>query len=143
MRCGPRYRARPKTCGGFSMGVAGRLSLAAILVLATVAGAEAKGGKAGHRQAKAAAAQTPAAKTGIPDGDWRTINRDAPATRFSPLSQINRTNVSSLAPAWSYPLKGFNTAVPLVVDGVMYFPIANRVVALDADTGKEIWVHTE
>jgi glucose dehydrogenase len=118
------------------MGVAGKVSLAAILVLATVAGAQAKGGR--PRQAKA-----DVAKTSIPDGDWRTINRDAAATRFSPLSQIDRTNVARLAPAWSYPLKGFNTAVPLVVGGVMYFPIANRVVALDADTGKEIWVHTE
>ena len=79
------------------------------------------------------------AHTAIPDGDWRTINRDAAATRFSPLHQINRTNVSKLALAWSYPMKSYNTAVPLVIAGTMYFPAGNRIVALDADTGKEIW----
>src|SRR4051812_18820521 len=109
-----------------SMGVAGKAGLAAILVLATVASAEARGHKARQGSGKAPAA----AKTAIPDGDWRTINRDAASTRFSPLSQIDKSNVSRLAPAWSYPLKGFNTAVPLVINGVMYFPVANRVVAL-------------
>ena len=38
-------------------------------------------------------------------GDWRTINRDLAATRFSPLDQINKSNVSQLAPKWSYPMK--------------------------------------
>ena len=42
----------------------------------------------------------------IPDGDWRTINRDLPATRYSPLDQINRSNVAQLKVAWSYPLRG-------------------------------------
>jgi outer membrane protein assembly factor BamB len=32
-------------------------------------------------------------------------------------------------------------ATPIVVNGVMYFPAGNQVVALDADTGKEIWLH--
>lgn len=79
------------------------------------------------------------ARTAIPDGDWRTINRDTAATRYSPLHQINRTNVSKLALAWSYPLKSYNTAVPLVIAGTMYFPAGNRIVAVDSDTGKEIW----
>lgn len=119
------------------MNVAGKAGLAAILALATAAGAEAKVQKARSHKAPAAT------KASIPDGDWRTINRDLASTRFSPLQQINRSNVSKLAPAWSYPLKGFNNAVPLVIGGTMYLPAGNRVVALDADTGKEIWVHTE
>ena len=77
----------------------------------------------------------------MPDGDWRTINRDLAATRFSPLDQINRSNVNRLQQAWTYPLRAFNTAVPVVVNGVMYLPAQNRVVALDAATGAEIWVH--
>ena len=81
------------------------------------------------------------ARDAIPDGDWRTINRDLAATRYSPLDEINRTNVSALKVAWSYPLRGYNTAVPLAVAGILYFPAGNRIVALDADTGKEIWVH--
>jgi quinoprotein glucose dehydrogenase len=78
----------------------------------------------------------------MPDGDWRTINRDLAATRFSPLDQIDRTNVTRLQEAWSYPLRSFNTAVPVVVDSTMYFPAANRVVALDAESGAEKWVYT-
>jgi quinoprotein glucose dehydrogenase len=82
------------------------------------------------------------AQKAMPDGDWRTLNRDLAATRFSPLADINRSNVTQLKPAWTYALKGNNTATPLVIDSTMYFPIGNRVVALDADTGQEKWVFT-
>src|SRR5205085_2272665 len=44
--------------------------------------------------------------------------------------------------AWSYSLRGNNTATPLVIDSTMYFPVGNRVIALDADTGTEKWVYT-
>ena len=81
------------------------------------------------------------AQESIPAGDWRTINRDLAATRYSPLNDINRDNVARLHQAWTYPLRAFNTAVPVVVDGVMYMPAQNRVLALDAATGAEIWVH--
>ncbi len=76
-----------------------------------------------------------------PEGDWRTINRDLAATRYSPLSDINRSNVTELEEVWRLPLRAFNTAVPLVIDGVMYLPAQNRVLALEAATGEEIWVH--
>jgi quinoprotein glucose dehydrogenase len=105
------------------MHTAGKTGLAALVAVAAVTGAQ--------------------AKVSIPDGDWRTINRDLAATRYSPLKQIDRANVSKLTTAWSYPMRGNNTASPLVIAGVMYLPAANRVVALDADTGKEIWVHAE
>ncbi|AKH42203.1 quinoprotein glucose dehydrogenase [Altererythrobacter atlanticus] len=75
----------------------------------------------------------------VADGDWQTINRDAASTRYSPLADINRANVNQLQEAWSYPLRGFNTATPLVVGGTMYMPAGSRVVALDADSGEEIW----
>jgi len=81
------------------------------------------------------------APVAIPDGDWATINRDLAATRYSPLADINRSNVATLQTAWSYPMQAFNNAVPLVVGGVMYFPAQSRIVALDASTGAEIWVH--
>ncbi|WAT18913.1 PQQ-binding-like beta-propeller repeat protein [Aurantiacibacter sp. MUD11] len=78
----------------------------------------------------------------MPDGDWQTIHRDLASTRFSPLADINRANVGSLQQAWAYPYRAFNNAVPLVIDGIMYFPAQNRIVALDAATGEEVWVHT-
>ena len=77
----------------------------------------------------------------MPDGDWQTINRDLAATRYSPLDQIDGSNVGDLKQAWSYSLRAFNTAVPLVVDGTMYITAQARVVALDAATGEEVWVH--
>ena len=89
-----------------------------------------------------AASSTAIAQTSIPDGDWRTINRDLAATRYSPLADVNRTNVTELTPSWEYALRSFNTAVPVVVEGTMYFPAGNRIVALDADSGQERWVYT-
>ncbi len=78
--------------------------------------------------------------------DWPTFNHDLAGTRYSPLTQINTKNVAKLTVAWSYHLRGEDGApgayggnTPIVVDGVMYLPAGNRVVALEADTGKEIW----
>ena len=115
--------------------VAGSVGLAALSALAMAAGAEARI----HHHGTAAARP----KASIPDGDWRTINRDLASTRYSPLKDINRANVTKLAVAWSYAMHGYNTAPPLVIGGVMVFPAGNRIVAVDSDTGKEVWVHTE
>src|SRR5579871_4381522 len=77
--------------------------------------------------------------------DWPMFNRDLAGTRFSPLKQINARNVGKLKEAWSYPLHeegagGFGSEVtPIVVGGVMYMPVANRIVALEPETGKELW----
>jgi quinoprotein glucose dehydrogenase len=78
--------------------------------------------------------------------DWPSYNRDLAGTRFSPLRQISPTNVDELRQAWSYPLGSAAGAglegselTPLVVDGVLYATAADRVVALRADTGAEVW----
>lgn len=88
------------------------------------------------------------------NADWPMYNRDLAGTRFSPLSQIDAANVSRLTKAWSYQLQPatgniqpapalasevFQEVTPIVVNGVMYLPSGNRVVALEPDTGKEIW----
>jgi quinoprotein glucose dehydrogenase len=70
-----------------------------------------------------------------------TINRDLAANRYSPLDQINTGNVARLAEAWTFRMGGGATSVPLAVGGVMYVSSGNRVVALDGDTGAEIWAH--
>ena len=82
-------------------------------------------------------------------GDWPMYRRDPAGTGFSPLDRITAANVAGLAPAWTYPLaavdeaaRGPNSqATPIVVGGVMYLPAADRVVALDAATGREMWRH--
>ena len=59
---------------------------------------------------------------------------------ISALDQINKSNVSRLDVAWTYPVNGNITFNPIVVDGVMYVQgTGNAIVALDAATGKEIW----
>ena len=75
-------------------------------------------------------------------GDWHNINRDSGATRFSPLNQITSGNVARLAQAWTFPMTGGGSSVPLVVNGVMFVSSGRRVVAIDGDTGKEVWEFT-
>jgi quinoprotein glucose dehydrogenase len=78
--------------------------------------------------------------------DWPSYNRDAAATRYSPLKEITPTNVDELRQAWSYALGGSSDAdaggaelTPLVIGGVLYATAADRVVALRAHSGEEIW----
>jgi glucose dehydrogenase len=72
------------------------------------------------------------------DGDWPRYTGDLAGTRFSKLKQINTTNVATLKQAWTFPSVG-GQETPIVVDGVMYLSTASGAVAVDADTGKEIW----
>jgi quinoprotein glucose dehydrogenase len=81
-----------------------------------------------------------------PAADWPTFNRDLAGTRFSPLSQINTKNVDKLTLAWSYRAAGIGgkappQATPLVIQGVMYVPTGNGVVALEPETGKTLWTY--
>src|SRR5580658_83917 len=76
-------------------------------------------------------------------GDWPNYGRDAGGTKYSPLNQITPSNVGKLAVAWIYHTgdpAGTWEETPLVIDHVMYFASQkNRTIALDADTGKELW----
>ena len=75
-------------------------------------------------------------------GQWLTSGRDAGMTHFSPLTLIERDNVSKVGFAWEYQT-GTNRgmqATPIVVDGVMYTSgVAGRVYALDATNGNLLW----
>jgi len=94
--------------------------------------------------ASQAAAQQPAS-------DWRTYGRDAGGSRYSPLTQITRANVTALEPAWTFHTGEVNVATkngrdpaleatPLVIDGTMYLSTPlGRVYALDAATGAMKW----
>src|SRR5262249_49421761 len=92
--------------------------------------------------------------------EWPTYGHDSGGMRFSPLAQITTANVGRLRVAWVYHLKpedyvaqagrgrGAGTtfaaseATSLVVGGLMYISSPyGRVVALDATTGKEVWVY--
>jgi PQQ-dependent dehydrogenase (methanol/ethanol family) len=82
-----------------------------------------------------AGAMANAASPGTNDGDWPMPGRDYAATRFSPLTDINASNVATLRPAFTFStgvLRG-HEAAPIVVNGTMYIvtPYPNIVYALD------------
>jgi quinoprotein glucose dehydrogenase len=76
--------------------------------------------------------------------DW-SINGGEGNQRYSPLTQVTRDNVKTLQPAWTYDSKDAFTASemqsnPVVVDGVLYATTPTmKVVAVDAESGAEIW----
>ena len=75
---------------------------------------------------------------------WTEYLGGADSSQYSSLNQINKSNVNQLEIAWTYPTgDGRNYLFnPIVIDGVMYVLAKNNsIVALDAATGKEIWVH--
>jgi quinoprotein glucose dehydrogenase len=76
-------------------------------------------------------------------GAWRTTGGDAGNTRYSSLSEINRSNVNELRVAWIYHTGDGASqiqATPIVIDGVLYTTTpALAAVALRADNGTEIW----
>jgi glucose dehydrogenase len=74
---------------------------------------------------------------------WSQYLGGADSSQYSSLKQINKSNVKQLEVAWTYPTgPGTFLFDPIVVDGVMYIEAQrNSIVALDAATGKEIWVH--
>src|SRR3984885_1478204 len=85
------------------------------------------------------------------DGNWAFYGGDAGGSRYSPLDQINKTNVTELKPAWELhtgdvsdgsdgrPKSEFE-ATPIVAGGTMFVSTPfNRVLALDPETGKEKW----
>jgi PQQ-dependent dehydrogenase (methanol/ethanol family) len=73
-------------------------------------------------------------------GDWLTYNGNDSANRYSPLKQIDTSNVSSLKLKWIFSIQYFGLeATPLAADGVLYVTGPNQVFALDALTGSSLW----
>ncbi|HEX3867380.1 MAG TPA: pyrroloquinoline quinone-dependent dehydrogenase [Gemmatimonadaceae bacterium] len=84
-------------------------------------------------------------------GDWTAYGRDALGSRYSPLAQITRDNVSRLAVAWTYRTGEIDEttrkpakleATPLMVDGTLFLSTPfGRAVALDPETGAARWTY--
>jgi glucose dehydrogenase len=75
---------------------------------------------------------------------WKDYGGGADNSHYVDLKQIDKSNVSQLEVAWVYPTGDNRSYVfnPIVVDNVMYVMARNSsLVALDAATGKEIWIH--
>ena len=75
---------------------------------------------------------------------WTEYAGGADSSHFVALTQINRSNVDRLQVAWTYPTGDGRSYLfnPIVIDGVIYVQARNSsLVALNAATGKEIWIH--
>src|SRR5262245_827184 len=86
-------------------------------------------------------------------GDGPTWGNGPGGTRHSPLAQIDRANVGRLRVAWTYRTgedegrgpaseRVAFEATPILVDGTLYLSTPfGRVIALDPETGSELWTH--
>jgi len=82
---------------------------------------------------------------------WPYYGGDPGGSKYSPLDQINRTNVARLQVAWTFhtgdlsdgttlPTRSAFECTPLVIDGVLYLTTPfGRLIALEAETGKQLW----
>ncbi|QLL12226.1 glucose/quinate/shikimate family membrane-bound PQQ-dependent dehydrogenase [Pseudomonas chlororaphis] len=95
-------------------------------------------------------ADTTSAAPTMPEGDWQAYGRTEFGDRYSPLTQITPANIGKLQEAWRIrtgdmptakdPVEITNQNTPLKVNGMLYACTAHsQVLALDPDTGKEIW----
>ena len=78
------------------------------------------------------------------DGDWLSYRRTYDVFGFSPLDQINRTNVQDLRLVWAYSMRDNSRWVPtpIVANGLMYVAEGSgRVVAFDVVSGDVAWIH--
>jgi quinoprotein glucose dehydrogenase len=74
--------------------------------------------------------------------DWPIYLGDKERSHYSPLTQINRSNVAQVKVAWTYETgdKGEYQANNLIIGGTLYTASPTRkVIALDAATGRELW----
>jgi glucose dehydrogenase len=87
--------------------------------------------------------------TSVYEGDWPDYNGNMAAQRYSPLDQINASNVSTLRQAWSFSTEKFgpspefnNTSTPLEIDGILYATMGatRNVAAIDGTTGQLLWM---
>ena len=92
----------------------------------------------------ATASAIPLGQSGAADNDdkwWRDYAGGPDSSRYFPSKTINKKNVGTLTVAWTYPF-GETLFNPIVARGVIYGRGRNgSIVALDARTGTEIWIH--
>ena len=95
---------------------------------------------------------TPRPTTPTQETAWPSYASDAAATKFSPLTLINKSNAPHLKLAWQWdsidnPIiksqcldTAYYEATPIMVNSVLYTSTSlNQVVALDPKTGKKLW----
>ena len=87
--------------------------------------------------------------TSVNEGDWPVYHGNEFAQRYSPLDQINASNVGTLQKAWNFSTEKFgpptdftNPSTPLEIDGILYADVGStrNIIALDATSGQLLWM---
>ena len=87
---------------------------------------------------------SPQTSSPVRSTSWRDYGGSPDSSKFVALEQIDKSNVGKLTVAWTYPAGDtLNYQMnPIIVDNVMYVLAKNNsLVALNATTGEEIWIH--
>src|SRR6186997_3541168 len=96
-------------------------------------------------------AHTGTAQRGSAVGEWRHYGGDAGGTKYSPLDQINASNVNKLQIAWRWKTSTLGQApdynwqaTPLMIGDTLYFTAGSQrsAVAVDAASGDTKWTYT-
>src|SRR5580765_6020224 len=96
------------------------------------------------------AAPPAGAQQGAKNGEWRFYGGDSGTTKYSPLDQINASNVKDLKIVWQWKSQNFGRrpdfnweVTPLMAGGVLYFTAGTRrdAIAVDAATGETLWMY--
>src|ERR1700724_342418 len=93
-----------------------------------------------------AAAKATKATASVPDVPWPVYGGSAAQDRYSRLNQINRTNVHQLTQIWTFEAgdEGGLQTNPLVIGHTLFaFTSTQQVIALDAATGRRLWMFHE
>jgi len=97
----------------------------------------------------AAAVTSMSAQYGTKNGEWRAYAGEPGSTKYSPLDQINKDNAKNLRIAWRFKTDNYGIrpdynmqSTPVMVNGVLYAQVGMRraVVALDPETGEQLWM---
>jgi quinoprotein glucose dehydrogenase len=92
------------------------------------------------------------AQRGTTNGEWPSYGGDLGNTKYAPLDQITAANFNNLEIAWRFKTDNLGPrpefqfeGTPLMVKGVLYTTAGTRraVVAIDAGTGEQLWMHGE
>jgi alcohol dehydrogenase (cytochrome c) len=94
----------------------------------------------GHSAPSPSSAISP--RRSVAPGDWPTFNRTLAGDRYSPLTEIDRSNVARLGVVCRYQLPEVTALQtgPIVVGGTMYFTTDTMSYAIDAGTCAERWM---
>jgi alcohol dehydrogenase (cytochrome c) len=85
-----------------------------------------------------------AAEPDVRQGDWPSYNGSLQGQRYSPLAQIDTTNVAGLRPICVFETPetvSFESGI-VAVDGTLYFTTFGNTYAIDGATCKQKWKHT-